>query len=458
MKSRHPLKIDLNNLFQPAISNGLGDLSVCESLFKEAHPAIMALKRTGQLVFSNLPEDEILLNQVLTAAQKYPDLENVVVLGIGGSALGALSVYHAIQGCYAHEHARAKKQPRLFVVDNIDPLLMNEVAECIKGQKNLFVLISKSGNTSETLAQYLFFKEVFPQLSSKDLFIITDAHDGFLRKWTKEQKIPSLPVPAGVGGRFSVFSPVGLFPLALCGVKVEDLLSGAHFVEEQCRQGILAQNPAALLATTLHIGCIDQKIAQIVMMPYSSRLRLFADWFAQLWGESLGKEKDVTGKIIHAGSTPIKSLGVTDQHSQLQLYLEGPLDKIVCFLEVEDPEVRNALHSKTMGDDNIDFLCGKNLNNLLLSEKAATEESLTEKNRPNFSLKLSVINEYQLGQLYQLFMNVIPYMGVFMNINAFDQPAVERIKKFTFGLMGKKKFEDFAEKVRDRKKRSDLIF
>lgn len=458
MKSRYPLKIDLNNLFKPAMLNGLEDLSACEALFKEAHPAIMALKRTGQLVFSNLPEDEILLNQVLAAAKKYADLENVVVLGIGGSALGALSVYRAIQGCYAHESARAKKQPRLFVVDNIDPLLMNEVVDCIKGQKNLFVLISKSGNTSETLAQYLFFREVFPQLNHKDLFIITDTHDGFLRKLAKEQKIASLPVPAGVGGRFSVFSPVGLFPLALCGIKVDELLSGAHFVEEQCRQGVLAQNPAALLATTLYTWCTSNKISQIVMMPYSSRLRLFADWFSQLWAESLGKEKDVTGKIIHAGSTPVKSLGVTDQHSQLQLYLEGPLDKVVCFLEVEDPEVRNALYSKTLGDDSIDFLCGKNLNDLLLSAKAATEESLTEKNRPNFSLRLSVINEYQLGQLYQLFMNVIPYMGVFMNINAFDQPAVERIKKFTFGLMGKKKFEDFAEKIRDRKKRNDLIF
>lgn len=458
MKSRHPLKIDLNNLFQPAISNGLGDLSVCESLFKEAHPAIMVLKRTGQLVFSNLPEDEILLNQVLAAVQKYPDLENVVVLGIGGSALGASSVYHAIQGCYAHESAHEKKQPRLFVVDNIDPLLMNEVADCIKGQKNLFVLISKSGNTSETLAQYLFFKAVLPNLNNKDLFIITDPHDGFLRKLAKEQKIPSLPVPAGVGGRFSVFSPVGLFPLALCGIEVEDLLSGARFVEEQCRQGVLVQNPAALLATTLHTWCTDKKISQIVMMPYSSRLRLFVDWFAQLWGESLGKEKDVAGKIIHAGSTPIKSLGVTDQHSQLQLYLEGPLDKVLCFLEVEDPGATDILYSQKFGDGSIDFLSGKSLNDLLLAEKVATEESLTEKNRPNFSLKLSVINEYQMGQLYQLFMNVIPYMGVFMNINAFDQPAVECIKKFTFGLMGKKKFEDFAEKVRDRKKKSDLIF
>lgn len=228
-------------------------------------------------------------------------------------------------------------------------------------------------------------------------------------------------------------------------------------METLCQSSKLAQNPAGLLAMSLYAW--QQKgRSQVVVMPYADRLRLVSDWFAQLWGESLGKACTIDGQKKYVGSTPIKAVGVTDQHSQLQLYLEGPKDKVVLFIDVDDFNSDGHLSTIKTKDDRIDFLSGSSLAKLLKAEKLATEESLRENDRPNLSIKMSMVNEFQLGQLYQLFMNVIPYMGSLMGINPFDQPAVERIKQFTYGLMGRKKFDDYASKISDNPHDKRFIF
>jgi glucose-6-phosphate isomerase len=458
MRSRHALKVDLNHLFKPAIVDGPKGTAAFEAVFGEAHAAISALKKTGQLPFSALPDNKPILDELLSKAAKYKSVKNVVVFGIGGSALGAASIYHALKGSHAHLMGRAKNEARLFVVDNIDVTTMQDTFEVIKGEKTLFIFITKSGNTPETLAQYLYVQAHYPDLKQEDVFIITDANEGCFREIADEQGITSLDIPVGVGGRFSVFSPAGLFPLALCGVDVTALLEGASHVEKQSRMAVLPQNPSALLAMALHYWTVDKSFSQIVMMPYSDRLRLFGDWFAQLWAESLGKANSLDEQKINLGSTALKAVGVTDQHSQLQLYLDGPRDKVVGFIEVEDAGALGTLSDTPLGDERIDFLNGKNLQSLLSTELQATETCLCEKQRPNFLISLPVINEYQLGQLYQMWMNVIPYIGTLMGINAFDQPAVEQIKNYTFSLMGRKGYEDSLLKLRSFKKKDDLVF
>ncbi|HLD44074.1 MAG TPA: glucose-6-phosphate isomerase [bacterium] len=459
MNSRHKITLDLNNLFRPAIASGLPSLSGLEAPFSSAHQAITALKQTGQLPFSSLPEDSITLENVLTAAQQYRGVQNVVVLGIGGSALGTTSIYHALYGAQANlMRGRDADTPRLFVVDHVEPQTLTELFDLIKNDRNIFIVISKSGNTSETLAQYLLVKKYFGPDSLKNMFFITDPHKGFLHDLVVKHNYPSLPVPAGVGGRFSIFTPVGLFPLALCGVDIKVLLEGARHMELECRQSLLAQNPAGLIALATHSLQEQRLLTQVVMLPYADRLRYFSDWFAQLWGESLGKRFTVGGQEVFTGSTPIKSVGVTDQHSQLQLYLEGPKDKIIYFVEVGHFAQPGRLSDDRHDNDQIDFLAGKSLETLMASEKAATEECLRENNRPNATIKLSEINEFQLGQLYQLFMNVIPYLGTLLNINAFDQPAVERIKQFTFGLLDRKGFEAYKDKLKTAPKNKELLF
>lgn len=457
MQSRRPIRIDLNNLFQPAIEGGIQDFSECETLFEGIHSGILALKKTGQLPFSQIPEDTVLLNQVLDVVKTLQGVENVVVLGIGGSALGTSSIYQALKGSLAPLSAKKEKRPRLFVMDHIEPKSISETFDLIQKDRNLFIVISKSGNTSETLAQYLFVKKRFPRLKKDQVYFITDQQKGFLRDYATQNHVPTLTIPSGVGGRFSVFTPVGLFPLALCGVNVTELLAGAAFAELQCSQAVLAQNPAALLATSFYLWIQQKGVTQVAMMPYSDRMRFFSDWFAQLWSESLGKKKQGGAQDEFVGTTALKAVGVTDQHSQLQLYLEGPRDKLICLIEIEDFGVDGLLSDEKFGDERIDFLSAKTLQELMRAELVATEETLRENNRPNAMIKLAMINEYQLGQLYQVFMNVIPYMGALMGINAFDQPAVERIKQFTFGLMGRKGFEEFEIKMKDQKKKA-LIF
>lgn len=456
MKSRHPLTLDLNNLFFPAITDGPKELAPFQKFFKPIHQGIKALKQVGNLPFSKIPFDEVALQHIREAIKKCRGFDYVVVFGIGGSALGALSFYHALSSSAVPP--TKPSAPELMVIDHIDAQVATEQLEKIKSHKNLYVFISKAGTTAEIIAHYLHLKKMQIKLNKNNCFIITGPREGFLGQLAKKEGFPSLGIPAGVGGRFSVFTPVGLFPLGVCGIDVNEILDGACHAETLCQQDVLAQNPAGLIAMGLWHWIVRKKVPQVVVMPYSGKLKYFSDWFAQLWAESLGKKSTLDGKPNRIGTTPLKSLGVTDQHSQLQLYLDGPRDKTVMFVEVEETPVAGQMEDKILGDERADFLCGKSLHALMTAEKIATEESLRENNRPNFTVKIPVINAFQMGQLYQTFMNVIPCMGSLLNINAFDQPAVERIKKFTMGLMGKKGYEDFAEKVRDRKKRTDLVF
>lgn len=444
-----PLRLDINNLCAPALADGIDNPGDFQDSFARIHNGIRALKQMGQMPFAHLPDDVTLLNQIKTVAEKYHGFANVLVFGMGGSALGTQSLYAALK--------KDKDTPRLFVVDTIDVSSLDDLFLTLKGQKNLYIFVSKSGNTTEVLAQYLYVRKVHPKLSSEHFFVITGPQDNFIKNQADQEGFGFLPIPPGVGGRFSVFSAVGLFPLLLAGINIEALLTGAKRAEETAHSDVLARNPSAILAFCLHHWITTKKISQIVMMPYSDRLRLFPDWFAQLWAESLGKRLDLSGNAVFHGTTPLKNLGVTDQHSQLQLYLEGPRDKLVCFIRVED-RIGGILPTEKLGDDRVDFLCGKTLQDILHAEQVATEEALREVGRPNLTLSLARVDEFQLGQLYQIFMNAIPYLGVLFNINPFDQPAVERIKKFTYGLLGRKGFADFGLKIQEQKKRSDLIF
>lgn len=455
MSSHHPLVLDLNNFFSPALEGGPDDLAAISGDFDSAQRGLLALRNSGQLGFSALPDDTLICDHALTLARKFKSVKNVLLFGIGGSALGASSLYLALKGPWAN--LIPGDSPRLFVLDNIEPKPLCDLVDLVGQDDNLYLFVSKSGNTSETLAQYLFAKRNFPKFSHERTVIITDPHKGFLQDLVAKNNLAHLTVPTAVGGRFSVFSSVGLFPLAVCGVDVKALLDGAMHMETLCRSEVLAQNPAGILAVSFYHQ-IKRGVTQWVILPYSDRLRLFGDWFAQLFAESLGKKHSLDGQEVHSGFTPLKALGVTDQHSQLQLYLDGPRDKAVLFVEVQNGGADAPLWDKKFDDDRIDFLAGQSLSDLLRAEKQATEESLRESKCPNLTVKMSEINAFQMGQLYQLCMNTVAYLGTFLNINPFDQPAVEKIKEFTFGLMGRPGFDGFSARMAERQKRRDLEF
>lgn len=246
-----------------------------------------------------------------------------------------------------------------------------------------------------------------------------------------------LSVPENVGGRFSVLSPVGLLPAAVCGVDPGALLTGAARMEERCRGDVLERNPAGLVATLLHHADRAQGRPIHVLMPYADRLRPVADWFQQLWGESLGKAHTLSGEPRPTGPTPLAAVGATDQHSLLQLLMEGPHDKVVVFVHVDDPGAGVPIPDRHPGIPALAYLAGRSLAELLAAERVATAEALRRAGRPNATLHLPRVGPEELGELFMLLEIATVYAGALYDVDPLDQPGVELGKQLTYGMLGR---------------------
>src|SRR5262249_24128186 len=230
--------------------------------------------------------------------------------------------------------------------------------------------------------------------------------------------------------------PVGLVSAALTGVDIVELLAGAKAMRARCQGGSVKQNPAAAYAAIQYLY-YQKAVKLAVLMSYSQGLYSVADWYRQLWAESLGKKADKNGRAVNVGPTPIKALGVTDQHSQAQLYMEGPYDKVITLLSVEDFGKKVVIPKV----DKEHYLGGRTLNDLLKAEELGTRAALTKAERPNLTVSVDEISETTLGELFFFFEMATAYMGELLNINAFDQPGVELAKVYTHALMGRAGYE-----------------
>jgi len=400
--------------------------------------------------------------------QRRPGVENLVVLGIGGSALGNIALQGALNPpTHNLLPPDARRGPRLFVVDNVDPHYFRAVLDCVRATdpgltKTCFNVISKSGETAETAAQFMTVRRMLiDKHGERDhgryIVAVTDPAKGTMRQICDANGYATLPVPDGVGGRFSVLSPVGLFSAAMCGADIDELLSGAASMDERCSSPDLTKNPAAMLATILVRLGLEKGKTNHVVMPYSNRLYMLADWFRQLWAESLGKTRTLDGAPTEAGFTPIKALGTTDQHSQVQLYREGPNDKAFCLVEVEDFGKDDVPIPTGLGVEATHYLEGSTFGALLNAEKRATEYALVESKRPNVTLVMPRIDERHVGEFIALWEVATSYAGLMLNIDAYDQPAVETGKVATFGLMGRKGYDEWKRKVNERLPMTDYM-
>ena len=412
-------------------------------------------ERWRQLPFDPMRAEHIGRVKELTA-RYHGAYDNLVVLGIGGSALGNAAVHSALNSP-AYNLDADRPGPRLFILDNVDPVNIAAVLDVCQASgpgKTLFNVISKSGETAETAAQFLLVRDMLEQAlgtsHAQHVVAITDPAKGTMRSICDRFGYETMPVPDGVGGRFSVLSPVGLFSAAMCGIDIDTLLSGAAAMDERCTNPDLAKNPAAMLATLLVELAERKGKPNHVLMPYANSLYLLADWYRQLWAESLGKRVNTQGEEVFSGFTPIKALGATDQHSQVQLYREGPNDKVVGFVEVESFARDLAVPagaSEAVGAESLAYLDGASLTTLLNAEKRATEYALVESNRPNYTIKLPKIDAQHVGEFINLWQIATAYAGLMLGIDAYDQPAVETGKQATFGLMGRPDFEQHKEDV-----------
>ena len=337
---------------------------------------------------------------------------------------------------------------------------MKELLDVIDVKKTCFNVISKSGATSETMAQYLIIADALKQAGEKvkdHVIFTTDAKRGNLVKISKELgKVKSYVLPDGVGGRFSELSPVGLLPAAVVGIDIKTLLKGAAYMDKLCKTPELDKNPA-LLCATLQFICMNEGKNIGVLMPYSDNLRYVSDWYAQLWAESLGKNVTLDGTPVSVGQTPVKALGVTDQHSQVQLYTEGPYDKVFTFLSVGSYKEKSPIPQGCEKIPDVSFLCGHTMEELIQAENKATAYALTQAGRMNYTIHLPEVNEFTLGQLLYLFELQTAYAGAMLNIDPFNQPGVEAGKKATFALLGKAGYEEQKKELEKAAGNPDYI-
>jgi len=435
-----------------------GDLEEIEPSIRDAHRTVVDACSSGELGYAGLPGHTEYPARVMALVEKYrPMTTDLVVLGIGGSALGNVAVHSALNpATYNLLSDKKRGGPRLFVLDNVDPAMVGETLKFLgrRLKTTLVNVISKGGEAAETLAGFMIFREALRKKLGDDfagrIVATTGDPNGTLCQVAQADGYDMLEVPDKVGGRFSVLSPVGLFSAAMCGLDIEALLAGAGAMKQRIEAigDDWESNPACMLAAVKYLMFARKGKPIHVMMPYSNRLYLLADWYRQLWAESLGKRLDRQGNEVFTGPTPIRALGATDQHSQAQLYLEGANDKLTVFLEVAKHPGKVRIPDVFGDVPGLAYLRKTPLSRLLSTEKKATEYALAQSQRPSITLQFNSIVPQSVGEFIYLYEFTTSLMGELMNINAYDQPGVKLIREATFALMGRDGHGDLAKEMK----------
>lgn len=429
-----PLRVDTTNAYAPTVGEGVarGDVESCAAELKRVHETTAARQRGGfdadyacLGLHDTMPDS---LAAIDAEAQRLRGFDDIIVIGIGGSNLGAMAVGQAL-GC----GNRKQPGPRLHYLDNVDPDLIHDLLANLRPNTTAVIAISKSGGTLETATQYMVVRQWLNAALDKSAarehqWLVTDPKVGWLRALAETETLHSLPVPSKVGGRYSVLSAVGLLPLAASGVDVAALLAGARANAARCVSADWHENPALELAALSYLLDTRKEKRLSVFMPYVNALRLFGDWYRQLWAESLGKRR---ADGTPAGTLPVTALGAVDQHSQLQMYLESRRDKVFSFVALDRWTHDVAVPLAPADRDAFPYLANKSLNDLIAAEFFATRQVITDYGHPNLTLHLPVLNAHTVGQLIDLYQRTTVYAGLLYGINPLDQPAVESGKRLT---------------------------
>lgn len=438
------IRLDYTNMLADVVTGGvpLDAWRDAGNDFADVRAKVAALRAKGVLGFLDLPGDKRLADSVTSFVKSVSGkFDDVVVLGIGGSALGPIAIRTALLAPNWNLLSKdeRKGQPRLHVLDNVDPRTIDALLSRLDLRRSLFVVTSKSGGTAETMAQYLVVRErlnaAVGDAARGHLVFITDPTSGALRPLSKADRITALDIPSAVGGRYSVLTPVGTLPAALVGVDIPAMLSGAADMARRCEAATLEKNPAAAFATLQHAADVKKGRHIHVVMPYSDPLRDMADWFVQLWAESLGKHRSAGDAGF--GPTPLAALGATDQHSQVQLFMEGPPDKTVTFLTVVGAGTDVSIPSLHGDIRELAYLGGHRLGELLAVEQQATAGALARRGRPNMTLQLDTVDAWHLGALFMFLECATIHAAMLYDVDPLNQPGVELGKNFTYAMLGR---------------------
>ncbi len=438
------LSLDLNYAMNDALTTapGLRDIDPLAGIVDRC----LADLRAGgpHRGWVGLPFDEEPAARAAAFARALPeDVTDVVVLGIGGSSLGPYALYRAAGSGPGGGATRT-----LHFLDNADPDTVGAVVEGLDPATTLYIVITKSGSTAETASQLLVAwgraSQVLGEKAREHFVFITDPERGDLRALSHRLGVQAFDVPADVGGRFSVLSPVGLVPAAVAGIDPAALLAGARQAAARCLDAPLGHNPAALLAAVAYLADVREGRNVHVFMTYSDRLSPVGAWFRQIWAESLGKPR-TDGPP--AGPTPLDARGATDQHSLLQLLVQGPPDKLVVFLDVRS---RREVTVPALFEDlaSFGYLADLPLATLIDAERRGTAMSLARAGTPSITLTVDDASPASMGALLYLLEVATAVAGTLYGVNPYDQPGVEQGKRLAYGLLGRQGYEDVGAEAR----------
>ncbi len=445
------LEFNFKNILSSVIEeNGLeeSEIKSLESELVAARRKLNELRRSGEVGFYNEISNIAMVDEVKIAAERLfaKNFETLYVFGMGGSSLGAIFLKEAMCGMADHN-----KRSRVNVIfsENIDPVYLKNNIDSIDFKKTSFCFVSKSADTIEIVSQFFIVKEILEKTveNYKDnLIFITDKKSGFLRQYADENGIAVLDIAKNVGGRYSITTAGTLFPAYAMGLDIEKFLRGSlAYRDNILNKGVFENNPVYTMAAVIYLFYTKKNRNIFVPFVYGDYLREFSRWFRQLFAESLGKD------LI--SPTPVPAVGATDQHSQLQLYMQGPQDKLIGFLCLKDFGWDFTVNST--GFNEFYYLNGKKLSDVLMNELKGVELALAINKRPSFRITLDKIDEFSMGELSFMCMEAVAVIGMLLKINPFDQPGVEKGKKFAYLLMGRK--DDSLSKESEELKRFNAI-
>lgn len=439
-ESLQPLIVDTSNFYHEAVgAEGIQrqELDAQRDRIERVHQRVRQGSTNGldsEFACLDLAETmPALLPQIKQMAKEIRGYRDVLLVGIGGSSLGTKAIAQAV-ATKARDAA-----PHLHYVENVDPHSLHRLLDQLDPANTAVLCISKSGGTIETAVQYMILRQWLARHLGRDVarrqqWVITDPAQGWLHEVAVREALPALPVPPRVGGRYSVLSPVGLVPLAVMGVDIDTLLNGAAANAQRCLAADVSTNPALEMAALCVLLDKERHKRIAVMMPYINRLRLFVDWYCQLWAESLGKW-DGQPTREPTGTLPVRAMGAVDQHSQLQLYLESRRDKFFTFIELATWEQDLPIPLDPLDATHFSYLQGKSMADVLGAEFRATRQVISDAGHPNMTIRLPTLDAHILGQLIDLYQRATVYAGLLYGINPLDQPSVEKGKQLAIQLL-----------------------
>ncbi len=419
-----------------------------EKLGSKLLPEIEQMNKATKLWYDderssiNLIHDKSIIKDVKALAKQFKNISMIIVVGIGGSNLGTIAVAEAVYGKMHNLYST----PKILFADTVDSDYMTELvliaeAELKKGKNIVVNIVSKSGGTTETVANFEIFAALlkkYKKNSYKKYVVATTDYGSKLWDIAGQKGFARLGIPKLVGGRYSVFSAVGLFPLAVIGVDIDKLLKGAQDIRRSCLQKKISTNPAALLAIIeyLHYKKLEN-ISNLFL--FSPSLESVGKWYRQLMGESIGKEKDKMQRIVNVGMTPTFAVGSTDLHSMSQLYLGGPYDKFTTFITVDKEKTDLKLPSLPDYEKLVSNIQGRPLAEIMSAILQGVKTAYKKSRRPFVEISLPSKDEYDIGRLLQFFMMQMMYLGYLLDVNPFNQPSVEKYKEETRKILNKRR-------------------